>query len=125
VARPGERVTVDRLQYFRLFEEASKRTQVGLVVAAQASAFVAPEVTSADNDETETLGGNPLLPPRVVQLTLFAPVDTTDGQPIGFVEVRHGLVVLTLPVLHDETVLWVVRVDRQANAATAPARIAK
>ena len=64
-----------------------------------------------------------LLPAPVVKLALLATVDSARGHPIRLVEVRNRLVVLTLPVFDDETVIPVVGIDRQANAATTRAGI--
>jgi hypothetical protein len=52
-------------------------------------------------------------------------MDSTRGHPIRLVEVRNRLVVLTLLVLDDETVIPVVGIDRKAKAATTRAGISQ
>lgn len=76
---------------FRLLEEASEDSEVGFTVTTYSSARVAPKVAGTDGDEAKTVGGNLLLPAPVVQLALFAPMDSAHGHPIRFVEVRNRL----------------------------------
>jgi hypothetical protein len=84
---------------------------------------VALKVTGADDDEAQTVSRYLLLPAPVVKPALLATMDSTRGHPIRLVEVRNRLVVLTLPVLDDETVIPVVGIDGQADAATTRAAI--
>lgn len=59
----------------------------------------------------------------VVELALIAPVDAAHGDAIWLVEVGHGLVVLALPVLDDQAVIGVERVDGQADTSAVCAGV--
>jgi hypothetical protein len=61
--------------------------------------------------------------PSVIEPTLLATPDAADG--LAAVKERHGLVVLSLPVLNDQRELLVVAVHRKANAAPARSAIAQ
>ncbi len=56
--------------------------------------------------------GDQLVAPPVVDRPLLPPVHTADRQPIRFVEMRDGLVMLQLAVLDHEPVPGPIAVDR-------------
>ena len=53
--------------------------------------------------------GDQLVASTVVGLLLFATVDATHGQAVGFVEEGDRSIVLALSVLHDELETFVDR----------------
>lgn len=71
------------------------------------------------------MGWDEFLAAGVVERALKATVYSTDGRPIGLVEVGNGLVVLSLAILHDHVGFRPVAVDGQPDARSGRAGVAK
>jgi hypothetical protein len=61
--------------------------------------------------------------PFVVPTSLLATMDAADGEPLGLVEERNRLIVLSLAVFDHQVTAGVVRINRQAPAQTLRVRI--
>jgi hypothetical protein len=96
-----------------------QRGQVRLPVTAQSSATVRIEVGRPDHDQPQSVRGNLRITPGVVHRPLLAPVNAADSEPVGLVEVEHGLVVLEFPVFDHQLVAGPVDVDRQFGKPAA------
>jgi hypothetical protein len=70
------------------------------------------ELGRSDYYEVQVVPRDLGVPSPVISPPLLAAVDPTDRHLVELVEERHGLIVLALPVLDHEPMLWVVRIDR-------------
>jgi hypothetical protein len=89
------------------------------------TASVADKITRADDHKRQPMTRDLVLSSLVIARALLAPVHTTHSQPVALVEEGRRNVVLGLPVLDDQAMLRVERIDRESRAHTPTVRIAK
>jgi hypothetical protein len=92
-------------------------------LAPEPASTVARKIGRLQNDQSQSVSGNQFLTSAVVDGPLLPAVYAADRQPVRFVEVRHGPVMLNLAVLNDQSMSRPVSINRQTNSTAPLARV--